>query len=108
MSYRALIALVGTLSLSAGCLNGFDAGSDDGGSTDDAGPAVGADYKADFYAKVAPILGGPDGHGGACGACHSKSDGVGPNFMDPSNPDMLTKILSFPALIGETPEKSRI
>jgi hypothetical protein len=56
---------------------------------------------------VAPILGGADGKTGSCGGCHSVSGGVGPGFLEPK-PDMLTTMLSYPGMIGSTPDTSRI
>jgi hypothetical protein len=109
MSNRALIALLGMLALAAasGCLGGFDPNMDgaDGGANGDGG--AGPDVVADFNAKVAPILGGPDGKSGACGACHSKSGGVGPAFMEPK-PDMYTTLMGYPGVVGKTPETSRL
>src|SRR5688572_21458193 len=75
----------------------------------DAGPEDSGviEPKAEFEQHVAPILGGADGKSGACGACHAEPGGLGPAFMAP-NPDMLTTVLRYPALIGERPETSRL
>ncbi|HZS42105.1 MAG TPA: hypothetical protein VFF06_34990 [Polyangia bacterium] len=86
--------------LLSGCLGAYsplNGSGDDGG----AGADLGVDVNALFNANVAPIL------TASCGACHAKTGGVGPGFMDPK-PDMLTTILAYPGLIGATPETSRI
>ena len=117
MSIRALIMIVSALALNAGCLGSYGLDSDtdggvlgggDGGGNgnQDSGP-VAPDVFADFTKNVAPILGGPDGKTGACGVCHSVSGGIGPGFLE-AKPDMLTTMLGYPGMIGNTPETSRI
>jgi hypothetical protein len=74
------------------------------------GPAhdLAINARADFTAKVQPILVGPDGASGDCGGCHAKaSGGVGPGFLSP-NPDVFTTVISYPGLIGTTCDTSRI
>jgi hypothetical protein len=56
---------------------------------------------------VAPILVGADGKSGACGACHAIAGGAGPAFLLPK-PDLYTTVVSYPALIGVSPETSRL
>src|SRR5579871_6734129 len=82
----------------AGCLNGFSGLSQhhDGGAQD-----MAIDPRTAYYATVAPIL------DGSCSACHAKSGGVGPGFLAP-NPDELTTLLSYPGLVGLTPDTSRV
>ena len=111
MSYRALIVLASALTLSAGCLDNFAAGSDGGDQTGGGGNGGGGggadaamaapDVLQDFNTKVNPIL------DKECGACHNKAGGIGPGFLEPK-PDVLTTLLSYPGLIGAAPETSRI
>lgn len=108
MSARLL--LLALLSSSAGCLGEYALPLDDAGVTD-AGvdgdvDAAGPTIEEEFARDVAPILGGPDGQSGACGACHVAGK-TGPAFMEP-NPTMLDTILSIPGLIGDAPETSRL
>jgi hypothetical protein len=110
MSIRALLALVGTLTL-GGCLDGFN--PDNGGSGDmtqgvgDDGGMSGVDVIEDFNKNVAPVLVGTDGKSGACGACHAIAGGAGPAFLLPK-PDLYTTVTSYPSLIGNAPETSRL
>lgn len=111
MSIRLLLALVGTLTL-GGCLDGFN--PDNGGNPDMAGGGVtddggmsGVDVIQDFNTNVAPILVGSDGKSGACGACHAIAGGAGPAFLLPK-PDLYTTVTSYPSLIGNAPETSRL
>jgi hypothetical protein len=64
-------------------------------------PDLAIDPVKEFNEDVAPIL------EMRCAGCHNKSGGVGPGFLEP-NPDVLTMILTYPGLIGTTPETSRI
>jgi hypothetical protein len=91
----------------AGCLgdggNGLQPG-DPGYGAHDMTPAP--DVKALFKANIEPLLVGPP-NTGSCGACHATPGGIGPGFMM-AKPDVLTNLLSYPGLIGDTPETSRI
>lgn len=109
MSLRVLTSFVAVLTLSAGCLGeyGLTPGEDSGSMGEDGGVVGPLSIEEEFATKVAPILGGPDGKTGACGACHAVVGGAGPAFLDP-RPTMLATMLSYPALIGDTPETSRI
>jgi mono/diheme cytochrome c family protein len=108
MSIRAAIALVGTLSM-AGCLDGFtgDQGVDAGNNGGDDGGMMQVDVISDFNTNVAPMLVGADGKSGACGACHAVAGGAGPAFLLPK-PDLYTTVTSYPSLIGNAPETSRL
>src|SRR5262245_21984282 len=88
-------AFASLLLVAAGCLGSFGLDHDHG----DGG--AGVDVGGDFNAHLAPLL------SSSCGACHSKQGGVGPGFLEPK-PDMLTTMLSYPGMIGATPEVSRI
>jgi len=115
MSIRSLGVLVAALIASAGCLDSY--GVDPGRPGSDGGVSGGPDMSnvgyldalMEFNTKVAPILGGADGHGGSCGACHGKTGGVGPAFME-IKPDstMLQTLLAYPGMIGKTPDTSRL
>jgi len=103
MGIRLLIVLVGaTLS---GCLGEYALvpEEDAGGMMADGGGGGGGpvDPTAEFNTKVKPIL------SGSCGACHNKSGGVGPGFLE-EKPDMLTMLLAYPALVGDSPQSSRL
>jgi hypothetical protein len=108
MTARASIFVASLLLGTSGCLTGYNGanGGDAGQMGADAGSS-GVNVAADFAAQVAPILGGADGKSGVCGACHAVSGLSAPVFMSP-NPDMLTSILSYPGLVGKTPETSRL
>src|SRR5262249_46922938 len=89
--------------LAAGCLGSIGDGSSgqgsDAGAPPDLIPAV--DVAAVFSTDVQPIL------MQACDACHNRTGGIGPGFLE-RKPDMLTTLLASPGLIGATPGGSRI
>ncbi len=90
--------LVLAAALSSGCLGSYAlSGANDGGV--DAAPAV--DVAQLFHMNVEPIF------DSACVSCHGVNGGIGPAFMVPK-PDMLSTLLSYPGLIGLTPETSRV
>jgi cytochrome c553 len=117
MSNRALHLLLALALSSAGCLgsaltgtgNGGGAGNGGGGGAGTGGGGNGGgapvdmapDVVAQFYANVAPII------TPACGGCHGVAGGAGPAFMM-AMPDMLQNLLSYPGIIGATPESSRL
>ncbi len=94
MSRLAVILLMGS---AAGCLGSYSplTGGDDGGA-----PDMGVDVVAQFNQNVAPIM------TASCAGCHAKNGGVGPGFLAP--PDMLRTMLTYPGIIGSTPDTSRI
>jgi len=97
-----VVSLVGS-----GCLPSWTGSVTTDGGVVVAGDLATVDVVAEFNRKVAPILGGLDGKSGACGACHSKTGGVGPGFLE-AKPDMLSNMLGYPGVIGRTPQQSRI
>jgi hypothetical protein len=109
-SYTKLFAAVATAALGAGCLGSAyynpgdnnDAGVNSEGGIITGKPDMAVDVHAEFDAKVRPIL------LAECGQCHATaSGGVGPGFLS-ANPDVYTTVISYPGLIGLTPETSRI
>jgi hypothetical protein len=64
-------------------------------------PDMAYDYKADFEARVQPLLLTD------CGGCHAQAGGSFPGFLA-AKPDVFTTFSNFPGLIGFTPETSRI
>jgi cytochrome c553 len=114
MSIRSLGVLVAALIGSAGCLDAYGVdpgpgGTDAGGAGPDLADVGYLDAVEQFNSKVAPILGGADGKTGSCGACHAKTGGVGPAFMETkADSTMLQTLLAYPGMIGKTPDTSRL
>jgi cytochrome c553 len=73
----------------------------DGGASGNGAVDMAPNFITLFYANVAPII------TSACAGCHGVADGAGPAFMMPQ-PDLLKNVLSYPGIIGPTPEKSRL
>jgi hypothetical protein len=94
---RRFTVLVLMSALGGGCLGAFPLDPNGGGEFGDAG----ADVVGAFNQAVAPIL------TGSCGSCHGHMGGIGPGFLEPK-PDILTTMLSYPGIVGTTPETSRI
>jgi hypothetical protein len=69
--------------------------------TGDGGAANMGAVATRFYAEVAPII------QPACGGCHGMAGGSAPAFML-AQPDLLQNLLTYPGIIGATPEKSRL
>ena len=103
MTLRAftLIALTVTAS---GCLGSALTGGD-GGDNGNGGNGGNVDMAPDvvgqFYAQVEPII------TPACGGCHGMTGTTAPAFMV-AQPDLLKNLLSYPGIIGSSPEKSRL
>src|SRR5688572_22024394 len=89
--------------------NGGDGSANTGGPIDLAPPPpdLAEDPALLFKTTVEPIMVGPDGITGACGGCHSRMGGIGPGFLEPK-PDVMGGVLSWPGLVGEVPETSRL
>jgi hypothetical protein len=73
----------------------------DGGTGGNGPVDMGPDVVGAFYANVAPII------NAACAGCHGVAGAAGPAFMMPK-PDELQNLLTYPGIIGPTPEKSRL
>ncbi len=104
MSQRAII-LFAIAAAASGCLGSALGNGDGGAGGGPGGPGGPADMTPDivgqFYSQVAPIL------TPACGGCHGMTGTNAPAFML-AQPDMLKNLLSYPGIIGSTPEKSRL
>jgi hypothetical protein len=72
-----------------------------GGSSSGATDDMGVDATAEFFANVAPIL------KAACAGCHGVTGTSAPAFLV-NTPDMLTTLLAYPTIIGDSPETSRL
>jgi hypothetical protein len=96
---RTPISVVAVL-IAGGCLDAFDRNAKSIGdnATDGGTGPVGS---SEFKLSVEPIL------TQRCGGCHATPGGAGPAFLQ-AKPDMLTTLLSYPGLIGGTPDLSRI
>jgi hypothetical protein len=110
MGTRLFKMLVLSAALSAGCLGDYTLKNNQDmevvGGQEDGGGGGSSDPVVEFAEKVAPILGGADGKTGACGACHG-AGGVSINFLAPK-PTILDGVLSYPGIVGKTPETSRM
>ncbi len=109
MGTRAFIILVAAAGLNSACLGDYMLkNNDDAGSmgVDDGGPGGSTDPVTEFAEKVQPIIAGSDGHTGACGACHG-AGGTSINFLAPK-PTILDGLLSYPGIVGKTPQTSRM
>src|SRR5262249_19997391 len=71
------------------------------GGEDAGGMGGPMDPVGEFNNKVKPLL------LGSCGACHSKSGGIGPGFLE-AKPDVLTTLIAYPAVVGDSPQNSRL
>ena len=104
MSLRSLTLIVLSVAAS-GCL-GSALGGDDGsgggsGGTGGGNVDMAPDVVGKFYSDVAPII------TPACGGCHGVTGTTAPAFMV-AQPDLLQNLLTYPGIIGSSPQKSRL
>ncbi len=107
MTLRAFtlpMAMIALTLAAQGCLGSALNGDGNGGSGGTGGGAavdMAPDVVGQFYANVEPII------TPACGGCHGVAGTTAPAFMI-AQPDLLKNILSYPGIIGSTPQKSRL